>query len=400
MHRLYLALAASLALPLGLGACGSGTLATVSPVDTGDTDEPGETCADYAPDSLPPVIDGQAQAFQGWDFQDRMRAERSDLTREACLACADGDCMQPEDWGNDDQLYLGSWTDAAAGEWCDIYGTPACGPVWDDGRCVFVMDAWWSCAVDGRPLLVDGAPCTAQPVDQAWVPACTGLQPVPAELREAVRQRWIRAGLMEHASVAAFARFSLQLTALGAPPELLAESAAAAADEVQHAKRCFAIASALGPPVGPGPLPAQALADLPVDPRTVLQTTFLEGCVGETVAAALARAGAESARDPQIARVLHGIAQDETRHAALAWRTVQWMLREHPELRHDLLDLARGVQLTPSTDAHLPAHGQLGGAQADRVGSEIIEQVVRPLVAGLIQHPSTDEDAAREPARA
>lgn len=47
---------------------------------------------------------------------------------------------------------------------------------------------------------------------------------------------------MEHASVAAFARFTLQLLAMGAPAELVQASVGAAADELDHARLRFGIA--------------------------------------------------------------------------------------------------------------------------------------------------------------
>ena len=46
----------------------------------------------------------------------------------------------------------------------------------------------------------------------------------------------------EHASVASFARHTLQLMAMGAPPTLLMGSQKAAMDEIRHAKMCYGIA--------------------------------------------------------------------------------------------------------------------------------------------------------------
>jgi len=96
---------------------------------------------------------------------------------------------------------------------------------------------------------------------------------------------WREVGLMEHASIAAFARFTLALLAVGAPSELVMDSNAAAIDETRHAKLCFALASEyLGEPVGPGELCVEgALDGLSLEQLVV--TTIAEGCVGETVAA-------------------------------------------------------------------------------------------------------------------
>jgi hypothetical protein len=62
--------------------------------------------------------------------------------------------------------------------------------------------------------------------------------------------------LLEHASVASFARFSLQLMAAGAPASLVEAAHRAALDEIEHARLTFRLASRYeGRALGPGPLP-------------------------------------------------------------------------------------------------------------------------------------------------
>src|SRR5262245_52773660 len=62
---------------------------------------------------------------------------------------------------------------------------------------------------------------------------------------EAAR-RWARAAQYEHASVASFARFSLELLALGAPSDLIARAHRAAIDELEHTELALGVARALG----------------------------------------------------------------------------------------------------------------------------------------------------------
>ncbi len=135
-----------------------------------------------------------------------------------------------------------------------------------------------------------------------------------------------RMALMEHASIAAFARFTLQLLSLGAPFALIAESNRAQRDETNHARLAFTLATRFsGSPCGPGPLDVRdALVEM--SPAAILATTIVEGCVGETVAALEASAALEQCCDEEVRRVLGQVVEDETRHAQLAWRTVQWML--------------------------------------------------------------------------
>jgi hypothetical protein len=131
---------------------------------------------------------------------------------------------------------------------------------------------------------------------------------------------------MEHASVAAFARFTLHLLAVGAPPELVRDAQKAIGDETEHARLAFGLASAFaGKPLGPGPLAIDGALD-GFDLRDFVATLIREGCVGETVAAIEAREALEHVTDPAVRAVLETIARDELRHATLAWRTLDWVV--------------------------------------------------------------------------
>jgi hypothetical protein len=131
--------------------------------------------------------------------------------------------------------------------------------------------------------------------------------------RSELTAHWQEMGLMEHASVAAFARFTLQLLQLGAPSELIDAAQQALIDETRHARQAFALASAYaGRAIGPGPLATgDALADDSLE--TLLFNTVLEGCIGETVAAMEARVASERCSDPVVRGILAGIAEDEAR---------------------------------------------------------------------------------------
>jgi hypothetical protein len=188
----------------------------------------------------------------------------------------------------------------------------------------------------GRPFLVCGKARTADVEPRAdWQggildPALDGFE---AEQREVLGREWARMGAMEHASIAAFARFALQLLALGAPASLVERTHDAMRDETLHAKMCFALASRYaGRPVGPGRLSVGgALSDL--GREAILITTILEGCVGETVAAVEAAEALACAQDPAVCQVLSKIAEDEMRHAELAWQYVRWATWQDEDLR-------------------------------------------------------------------
>ena len=124
------------------------------------------------------------------------------------------------------------------------------------GAEVFAYEVSYYYGYEGRPFSVDGSHRLAPVVAGAqWAAPLELGGTDAATLRQRAGQAWLRAARSEHAAVASFARFSLDLMRLGAPPELLRASARAAADEVAHAQAAFGIAGALlGHPLGPGPL--------------------------------------------------------------------------------------------------------------------------------------------------
>ncbi len=188
--------------------------------------------------------------------------------------------------------------------------------------------------VCGRPFLVEDAARVA-PVEARgdWADgrlAGPRVDHLTSSERAALAAHWSKLGQMEHASIAAFARFQLQLLALGAPPELVQACNQALVDETAHTRLCFALASAYaGRALGPGPLDVShslnvtSLAD-------IVDLVLYEGCFGETSAALEALEAAQTAKDPVVRRTYEQIAADEQRHAELAFRFVRWALeRDH-----------------------------------------------------------------------
>src|SRR5207302_6299580 len=80
-----------------------------------------------------------------------------------------------------------------------------------------------------------------------------------------------------------------------------------------------------GHDVGPGPLP------LPVTRTKTLaeiaRDTFVDACAGESLAALEVRERARIAKDPVVRDLMNRIADDEDRHAELAWKTIAWAVR-------------------------------------------------------------------------
>ena len=267
------------------------------------------------------------------------------------------------------------------------------------------------CPVPGRPFLVSGearlAPITAR---RDWYSALENERapaPLPPELRAELARGWTEQALMEHASIAAFARFTLQLLSLGAPAELVARSSEAMGDELRHAQDCFRLARRYSSSeLGPGPL-AMAGALEATELADVVLSTLREGCIGETVAAIEAAEALQHCSDAEARPVLERIAAEETRHAELAWRFVAWALEttaepRRTELRHRIREaLAQelGAPVSASElaerDRELAQHGLLTPALRQALHARVLREVVAPCAEALLASapPATVQQA-------
>jgi hypothetical protein len=263
--------------------------------------------------------------------------------------------------------------------------------------------------------LIDGDARRAEHANRDdWYPAARrahGSAPeLDAELRALVAQGWLDQALMEHASVAAFARFSLQLLSLGAPAELVSDAAQAMADEIVHARDCFALARRHSErDMGPAPLAlAGALEEL--DLTAIVLGTIAEGCIGETVAALEAAEAQAHCEDEAVRAVLARISADETRHAQLAWRFVAWALERGPAHLRQAVRAAfeRELAATPAsaspaiavsaTEHQLLRQGLVGPQLRSALRVRVLHDIVGPCALALLAAPAPGAPPA-EPTR-
>jgi hypothetical protein len=117
-----------------------------------------------------------------------------------------------------------------------------------------------------------------------------------------------------------------------------------------------------------------------------------EGCVGETLGVAEARMMAELAEHPMLAQVHHQIADDEQRHAALAWRTLGWLLERYgTRARIAAIVAAAEVEAEvfaapaePEFEVIAPAWGLFGAEGCAGHRREAWREVVRPMLDALL----------------
>jgi hypothetical protein len=244
----------------------------------------------------------------------------------------------------------------------------------------------------GRRMRVNDRPRVAEVVrEEAWTGDET---PDVSDLtwaeRAALSEVWLRTAQLEHASVPAFSDLSMRLVAMGAPPELVARSHHAALDEIEHARRCFAlVAGYSGTPRSPGPMPILLQRSADASKSRLALGSLLDGALGEGVAAEMARVAAESATDVFAKRTLEIIARDEAKHAALAWDIVVWCFETGDA------DVQRALRegLGRLREASVPSMPAVAGVRAEKliahgyVANEVLarlhEESVRCLEARL-----------------
>lgn len=199
---------------------------------------------------------------------------------------------------------------------------------------------------------------------------------------------WLaRSASLESAAVLAFTELSDELRRMGAPLRLREGCLLAAEEEVLHARLMSELARDAGstpvaPVVRPGPS------------RSVLQLAVenaIEGCVRETFGALEALWQSRTASDPAVRAVMTHIAEDEARHAQLAFALDAWLgARLTPSQRRMVRGAARtalgSIQrelLAPSPE---PALGLLRGAAA----CELFQSALSSLWPDLYESSSVE----------
>ena len=184
---------------------------------------------------------------------------------------------------------------------------------------------------------------------------------------------------LEAGSVSAFRRFASELTSFGAPRGLVRSAERAARDEVRHARVAARLARRRGAKPGRVDVPRAGARSL----EAFALENAVEGCVRECFGALLATRQATHATDPEIRAAMRSIADDETRHAALAWQVARWVsprlnaserLRVRRAMRAAVSSLRCEVASTPAdvaAELGLPS-GAEARALVDAFGSSLV----------------------------
>ena len=153
----------------------------------------------------------------------------------------------------------------------------------------------------------------------------TNIQIGTSTERKVAGRFYLQTARFEHASVASFNRFALDLMKFGAPAHLVQKAQMAAMDEIRHAQSAFAIANELlSASVQPGAMNIDAhLSETLLD---FASAVLEEAAIQETLAVLLAAEQHRVAQDPTIKRYLEEVVREESQHAELAFETLRWCL--------------------------------------------------------------------------
>lgn len=196
---------------------------------------------------------------------------------------------------------------------------------------------------------------------------------------------------LEAAAVTAFSIMADELRTYGAPPDLIVQAERAQADEVRHA----AIMTALAEQYAAIPRQVEVSRSAPRLLADMAAENEVEGCVRETFAALVAHWQSLHAQDHAIADAMRGIAEDETRHAALSWQVAQWaepLLCPADRIRLCRLRRSAIETLRAECSVTLPdALIQMAGLPTATQAHSLLDQMARALWGNTLLTEPLDE---------
>lgn len=229
--------------------------------------------------------------------------------------------------------------------------------------------------------------------------------------RESARlatEHWVRSGQHEHASVASFSRASLDILKFAGPPGLVSATHQAAMEEVEHAQSAFSLAEVFNldnekhVEVGQFPFDQVTLASSLVE---LSGQVFAEGCMGETEAVTkMSFALAHLLPNSPAATVLPTLIEQEAKHAALAWKTLQWSLSSSPSPKLQIKPLSGLADRPHESPLLLSWAGivppSIEGVLSEKVRTGVVEPWLQALQGGAVKLPAVHLGVADATSRA
>jgi hypothetical protein len=225
-----------------------------------------------------------------------------------------------------------------------------------------------------------------------------------SDLLRRVTAGWQQLANRERYGVLQAARITAELSALGAPPSILALAAHVVQEKVRHLEVCGRVIDELGAR-GDARLGRAGRSARPIEltiglPRASLATEMglarvlvSDFALGKPLTAASFATARAIVREPLMAWAYTELLHDETRHAtfgakAAAWVVRHWSTRQRQTLWASCLaDTATPITLGP-IDAEAEALGLLPAESGDTLPRWILPHLA-PL--SMASHPSNDQ---------
>jgi hypothetical protein len=221
-----------------------------------------------------------------------------------------------------------------------------------------------------------------------------------ADLLRRVADGWRRLSDNERQGIISAARLAADLTALEAPPALLAMAARVVQDEVRHVEVCARVLEEMGAPAAAAPielalgLPALGAPSRVAAEGRVARTLIGELALGRPLVAASFASARATVREPLLAWAYAELLHDKSRHATFGAKAAAWVIRQwSPEERQALwtgcLALAGGGggRYPLVRDPEAESLGLLPGEVECALPRWILPHL-EPL--GVLQRPSND----------
>jgi len=248
------------------------------------------------------------------------------------------------------------------------------------------------CAI-GRPFIQENQPVVASlnRSNGSWKRNDIGVVGGTKKQRQFAGQFYLDVARYEHASVASFNRFALELIKFGAPAHLVQQAQMAAMDEIRHAQSAFAIANQLlSENLQPGEMAIQCQLASSLEKFT--SAVLEEAAIQETLAVLLAAEQLRIVQDPMIKSYLQEVVVEESRHSELAFATLRWCIEKGGESIKTLIRNRLNSEIVLETNNYpeqaIAALGLPSQSDLKDIVQVGIERVIRPSLLSLLKDDS------------
>ena len=252
-----------------------------------------------------------------------------------------------------------------------------------DDEILVPMNSIGCYVIDGRPFRdQEGEKCSG---NYHWQET-EHVHSIDCDEANLLAQTWAESAQHELDSVPAFLQLAWELIANHAPDELISAALDAAEDEIKHAQQCIQMANTyhqkqlkLVPPSFSGRPILTGKAGL----MRLAAESWVDGCLGEGFAAQKAMLGAQSTQQIFVHTTKKTIANDEQKHAQLAWKILSWVLSQDTdgdiraylaEIRNPSPDFS-----TTHQSINIKKHGCIPNQEQEAIWKAVQTQAVSDL---------------------